>query len=213
MKFKLGMFDLNGTVLDDLLVAYKAVVAIFQNYNLPVPTLEEYRSDLDSEDVMNFYRKHRIPQSATLDELNLIYQPVIAVHTHEANLAPHIEIVLDQCKRLAIKTMIVSATKQETLEQQVAKFGILDKFNRLCGGAWKKGPIFRALIEEFKINPREAFYIDDTFDCLQTAKKVGIYTIGYTRGYNSFEKIKAADPDEIVDSFFDVMEIIENGGE
>ncbi len=209
--WKLGMFDWNGTLLNDLLIAYKAVTAIFQNFNLPVPSLEKYRG-IDSEDVMNFYYSNGISRSATLDELNSIYRPVFTAHLHEASLAPHVELVLNQCKRLAIKTVIVSATKQETLKQQAAQFGIDSKFDRLCGGAWKKEPVLRELIEEFKIDPKEAFYVDDTFDCLQAAKRVGVCTIGYIRGYNSFEKVVAANPDHIVDSFFNVMEIIEQGG-
>lgn len=198
-------------MLDDIQIAYKAVVKIFDTYELTLPTLETYRNELDSENIMKFYYDHGIPQTVTLDDLNLIYRPVIATHINEARLFSHVDLVLDQCKRLGIKTAIVSATGQETLEKQAKQFGVYDKFDSLRGGAWKKEPVLRALIEEYKVQPSEVIYVDDTCDCIEAAKRVGLFTIGFMRGYNSWERLRSAD--ELVDSFFYIMEIIDHGGE
>ena len=86
---KAVIFDYNGTLLDDLPVAYGSIREIFRRYNLPCPTPEQYRLEIGTN-FMEFYYNHGFPRTTTAKELNVVRMEYYLDHFHEAKLRPEV---------------------------------------------------------------------------------------------------------------------------
>ncbi|MEK9180126.1 MAG: HAD family hydrolase [Patescibacteria group bacterium] len=208
MRFRLAIFDWNGTLLNDLPAAYGAVVHIFQTVspNLEPPTLEEYCNEITSK-FMDFYYAHGIPTSVSGDDLNNIRKPYYEEHSRTAKLNDGAREFLARCQELGLKNAMVSASPED-VEKTLAEFGVANLFDKIRLKAWPKDAALRETVEYFGIRPEEAFYVDDTFDGITSAKNLGLWTIGFTGGYNTRERILAARPNYAVDSLRHAIAIL-----
>jgi len=194
-KPKLAIFDWNGTLLDDLPMVYQSVVAIFRHYNLPPPTLSEYREEIEA-DFMKFYRNHGMPEGITGKDLNAIRKRYFQEHWNDALLRPHAEELLLLCRnQLGIPTALVSAEMREILIERLRSFKLMPLFDEIRGNSWNKEEALIATLDIFGTKAEDAFYLDDTYDGLMAAKNVGIKTIGFSAGYHSEQRVLAAKPD------------------
>jgi len=209
---RLAMFDWDGTLFDSFTLSYNSAVEIFRRFSLPPPPEETYRDEI-SANFIEFYRKYGIPPEITHDKLNEIRKRFFLQHWQGAVLNDAAEKVLLECKNLRILTAIVSAEVPAILNSRLTELKLLPLIDRVRGGAWPKENALRETLEFFKVEAGNSFYADDTFDGMLAAKKVGIVTVGCTWGYNSKQHIMSANPDFIIDSLEELIEIIKNGEE
>lgn len=207
-RWKLAILDWNGTCLNDLPVVYKSVVAIFRHYGLEPPTLEQYRREITA-DYMKFYHKHGIPARVTGSDLKKIRVRVFREYWAKVKLRRDVFPLIRGLRRIKIKTTIVSAEYPSVLAERLAQFKIVSLLDCARAGAWPKDKALREMISRFNLKPDAAFYVDDTFDGIKSAKSVGLTTFGFTKGYNSRRRIQAAKPDFVVNSLKEVLMIIE----
>ena len=212
-KFKLALFDWNGTLLDDLDIVYGSVVEIFRRYGLPAPTLEQYRNEIEA-DFMKFYYEHGMHQHVTGNDLNAIRKQFLLSHPAQPKLRPDALKLFALCQELKIPMGIVSASKMDLLMAQLKQFEILNFFDDIQGSAFDKEKALVGVLDQFGVPAEEVFYLDDSVDGLTAAKNLGITTIGVTNGYYTKERIMGVRPDypntqfPSVDSLETVIEII-----
>lgn len=207
-RWKLAVFDWNGTLLNDLPIVYDSVIEIFKRYGLPAPTLEEYRSEIKA-DFMKFYHAHGMPAEVTGDDLNKIRKEYLTAHRSESTLQNSTLTMLFSCKNAGLSRAIVSAQVPELLSQELVRFGIANVFDNVRGGAWpKKEEALLEVMKKFDVRPYEAFYVDDTFDGIASAKNVGMATFGYTGGYNPRPRILEANPNWVIDDLSEIVPIL-----
>ena len=211
MKWKLGLFDWNGTLFDDLNLMYEAILAIFSYYCLPPPTLEEFRDETDA-DFMPFYHKRGIPLEVSAADLMEIRARVVNGQWQMTKLHTHVKPLLWICRESKIKRVIVSAENPIYLEERILRFDLTSFLDEFRGGVINKKIVFLEMMEKFAANPKETFYVDDNPGLLRVAQEMGITTFGVTHGYASREKIASAQPDYVVESLYDVSLIIVKGG-
>ncbi|MEK7465587.1 MAG: HAD hydrolase-like protein [Patescibacteria group bacterium] len=202
--------DWNGTLINDLLLSYGAVRAIFEHYHLPSPTLETYRKEITA-DYMKFYTDHGIPKTALREDMNAIRKAYFEKRWNDVELYNGAEELLLLLRQLRLFTGIVSAEIENVLIARIKQFGIDPFFDHVIGNAWDKEEKLRKILDELTISFDEAAYVDDTYDGLTAAKNVGMLSIGVTHGYNTTDRIHAAQPDPryVGDSLADVMHIIQ----
>jgi phosphoglycolate phosphatase len=209
--FKLAIFDWNGTLLNDLKLVYESVVAIFKAYQLPPPTLDEYRNEIEA-DFMKFYRAHGMPAHVTGEELNAIRKQYFQEHWQEVELQSGARQLLQLCRDLRIPITIVSGEMKEVLEDRLRQFSLAPLVNRVRGGARDKEHALADMLDTFKVDPEDTFYLDDSHDGITAAKHTGIFTIGFTGGYYSPQRIVLAKPDKFVHALQDASTILLKGG-
>ncbi len=200
MRPRLLVCDWNGTLLNDLWLAYLSTEKIFEAFGVPVPTLREYQNEIES-DFSKFYIQHGIT-NFDLNINNAIRTRVFEenwdrVQLHDPKTAKHILMCM---KRLGLKLAIVSAEIPEVLMRRVAQFNLGEVFDYVRGGAWPKNKALAEVLVHFDVKPEEAFYIDDTHEGISIAKKLGMKTFGFTEGYNTRERIIDAKPTYVVSS-------------
>jgi phosphoglycolate phosphatase len=213
MRWQTGIFDWNGTLLNDLqTVIYGSITEIFRTYGLKAPSLDTYRNEICS-DFMPFYWKYGIPKTVTGEELNKIRKVYLNAHSREIMLQRGARDLIVTCRRADMQTAIVSGEITEVLEDNLRRFRIIGFFDSVRGDARNKEEALIATLDELGTKAEDAFYVDDTFDGLTSAKNVGLDTIGVTIGYGSIERIKAANPTHIVNSLDELRTMVEEGAE
>lgn len=210
-RWKMAIFDWNGTLIDDPWIVFKSVEEIFKMYGLEPPTIAQYRDEIVA-DFMQFYRKYGIPGKATKEELNEIRKRVLEEHWNEVKLHDGAVAMIEELKKLGLKTGIVSGEVPEILDKRLETFGIRHLFDSVKGGAWGyKEQALAETLEKFNLTPEQAFYLDDTFDGIGAAKTAGLATFGWTKGYHSIALVKTAEPDFLIYSMEEMLDIIKNG--
>ena len=210
-KVKMVIFDNNGTMFDDLPMAYGSVGAIFKHYGLNVPTLEEYRNGTES-DFMRFYRRYGFYAfpNVTGDDLNAIRRAYYLEHRGEAKYYPEVRPVLLTLKQLGLILAVVSSEIQATLMESLAAAQLRDYFEVVHGAAWPKAPALCERLYQFSLMGSEAVYVDDQVDGIEAAKSLGMRTIGMVGpgAYCSPERIIAALPTATAANFLELTGLI-----
>jgi len=197
---KVVVFDFNGTLLDDLHVAYGSVQELFKTYSIPCPTLEQFREEISS-DFMEFYFRHGFLRPTTKNELEMLVTGLQTIRRsfYRVN-EDHARIRVDAPRtisRLLVKgfyVAIVSAEKGATLYRYLVKSGLQRQFDCIMSGAWGYGAKKNALLEIgeiFRTHPADLIYIDDTVDGLSSARDAGVVPVAFTNstGYHPSHRL------------------------
>lgn len=202
------IFDHNGTLLDDLPVAYGSIREIFRRYNLPCPTPEQYRLEIGTN-FMEFYYNHGFPRTTTAKELNVVRMEYYLDHFHEAKLRPEVETVLSALSLLEIKFAIVSADVDSLVIKKLEEVDMKSFFNVIRAGVRDKRTALLEVCKELGVEPHEACYVDDTVDGNTAAKEAGLHAIAIIgTGYHSVERLSKVSP-HVISNLYELSAIIE----
>ncbi|MBI2024728.1 MAG: HAD family hydrolase [Candidatus Harrisonbacteria bacterium] len=205
--WKLGMFDWNGTLLDDRDLMKGCLQAIFRRYELPTPSWESFCDEVGLN-FMPFYQKHGIPADTNPDDLRAIRKKFIKRRWRQAGLYSTARTLLWACKKNSAARVIVSAEQKDLLEKCLENFNLHDCFDAYFAQAYDKEIKIREVLNTFQCKPEEAFYVDDIADGILAAKRVGVTSIGVAHGYNSKAKLASSKPDYLADNLFEVIRIL-----
>jgi phosphoglycolate phosphatase len=100
---------------------------------------------------------------------------------------------LEHIRNEGIKQVILSASQQENLEEQVRHFKIIDYFDRLMGldhcHATSKVDIGKAWLRESGFDKKEVLLVGDTLHDYETACEIGCDCILLVSGHQSKGRI------------------------
>ncbi len=209
MKPKLVVCDWNGTLLNDLWLAYLSTEKIFEAFGVPVPTLREYQNEIES-DFSKFYIQHGIA-NFDLNINNTIRTRVFEENWDKVELHGPVVTnrILMRMKELGLRLAIVSAELPEILARRMEQFQLGDVFDYVRGGTWPKNAALGEVLVHFGVKPEETFYIDDTYEGISIAKEHGMKTFGFTEGYNTRERIIDAKPTYVVSSLEEAFFVLD----
>lgn len=212
LPWNVAIFDKDGTLVDTLTVSYFAVREIFKTFrpDIAPPTLKQYREEIGA-DFKRFYYKYGIPPEITPDEMNVVRSRVFKEHAESIKPYRGMKELLNLCHTFGMKIAVVSASPED-LEKEFAEWDVLHLISRIRNRAYCKTETLAETVDYFGFRTENAFYLDDTFDGLMSAKNVGITPIGISHGFNSREKIMEA-THIIADSLYDVMKIVQKGAQ
>lgn len=206
------MFDWDGTLWDSKTLNYNSVATIFRHFGLRPPTMEEYFSEASAvNDLLQFYKNHGI-RNANLKNLESIRGRYFRAHWGEAPLYDGTPELLQLCESLGMFTAVVSGQAQKWIVKVLAANNMILFFNNVHGGVRDKEEALIQQLDDWGLKAEEAFYLDDTYEGISAAKKLGITAIGITHGFHKKPLIQKACPDFIADSLYEVIEILKNGG-
>lgn len=206
---KLVIFDLNGTLQDDLWLAYLAVVRIFEYFGIKPPTLGEYRKWI-STNFRTFFTKFGIPESAPKELLTSIRQKVFEEYQSSKILRPDTYAVMDWLKSQGVGLSIVSGEDEVIFEKRMVQFEFSDGYiYPQFGGVPRKDEALRKVVYTLKLEscPSKIFYVDDSKDGIEAAKRCGIRTFGMKDGYAFPWVIEAANPDYAIMELSEIIDI------
>jgi len=204
----LAIFDWNGTLLNDLAVAYKSVKKIFKTFGVSPPSFQEYRDEIQTN-YRGFYLDHGIPFNVTNERMNEIRHTVFKKNWQTTKLhAQALQFVL-LCKNNSLKTAIVSGETSAILRKRLSQFGLENIFDSISGDVKNKKVALRNVLDEFSIkNPKNAFYVDDSIDGLKSALYIGIYAFAFGKGYCPPLKLSRTNPTLLFNEYSQLINLM-----
>ncbi len=213
-RYKLAIFDMDGTILNTLDDLAGGVNYALEKAGLPVRTVEYVRSIVGNGIFTTI--KLCAPENTDeekLAEIHRYFAPYYEQHRAD-NTRPYDGIVelLQKLKDRGIKTAVVSNKSDISVkplaEQYFPKLfdialGVSDKIEK------KPAPdMVELILEELSLNKEDAVYIGDSEVDILTAKNSGIDCINVTWGFRGRERLKESGAKVIVDTADEVFALI-----
>ena len=194
MEFKAAIFDMDGTLIDSLML-WDIFWATFGERYLDdkdfAPDVEDDKRvrTLTLRDSMDLiHTKYKMGESG--DELLSVANAImIDFYANRVELKAGVREFLEHCKNKGIKMCIASATARDLLEIAMKHCDLEKYFLKVfsCAeiGKGKEEPdIFLKAIEFLGTDVKETCLFEDSLTAIETATKIGLPTVAIYDRYN-----------------------------
>lgn len=215
MRYRIALYDWNGTLANDVQIGFACVLEIFRVFgpHLEKPDFDDWRTDNGNSNFLDFYLDRGIARSVTIEQMRDVWMPLYhsLAMSSQSLLNEGATELLRFCQKQSVPNIIISSSIDDVIHH-LTTADVLPLFHGVNLKVRHKHIAIRSVIEEFGIQPSEAFYVDDTHDGLTSAREAGVATFGFTGGYNCKDRIHAAGPDHVVSSFGEIIDILTRQG-
>ena len=191
------IWDWNGTLLDDGEVCRAIMNRMLARRGLPaIPDMARYR-DIFTFPVQDYYALAGIDLAAeSFEALAEEYMTDYRASSGRCALMPGAAETLDALDGLGAVQILVSASRQDDLERQLAERGLAGRFRAVLGvsdqlGVGKAG-LAAAYMGKNGLEPSEVLFVGDTVHDWQTASGVGSPCVLIAAGHQSRERLGAS---------------------
>ena len=214
MKYKLAVFDMDGTILYTLQDIVDSMNRALRKNNLPETTLKDMRVYIGNG-IMNEVRRS-VPENASEETIQKVFRDFnedYAIHCSDTT-KPYegITKLLFELKKEGMMTAVVSNKGDYAVQELMKQYfdGLFD------AGVGEKEGIERkpapdtvyAVLDALKIDKDEAVYIGDSEVDIDTAKNAGMDCILVSWGYRDKPDMYAKGASRIVDTMDELKEEI-----
>lgn len=205
------IFDFNGTLLDDLEINHEIFNMLARDFNARKISMEEYKEVFDFP-VKAVYKKWGFDVEG--DKF-----PIIADRFHEY----YNSLVFKRCKifdsaiellnelKGKYKLVCLSASKKETLDDQLKYFNIYDYFDDVVGmtDKYANGKVELACnwLENSDLNKDEIIFVGDTVHDNLVGNCMGVKCVMITSGHNSRQRLEKV-CDNVIDDIRDIKKYL-----
>lgn len=194
MKKQIIIFDWNGTLIDDAPFTMEIENRMLAARGMKTVTMEEYR-EMFCFPVIDYYVKLGYDfEKEPFEKLSNEFMDEYVAGFTDCPLTPFAEEVLKKFKADGKTLVIVSATKQDYLQEQVAQFGVDKYFDRLIGTdsihASGKAGRARQWITEAGIDPKTAVMVGDSAHDGEAAQAMGVDCVLVATGHESARRLR-----------------------
>jgi len=217
MKYKLCIFDLDGTTADSVCAIAHTAIQCLELYGLKTNPVEDYKMFAGEGQ----YELIKRALKAAGDKELKLYEQVMPKYIelfitgciYNVDSYPGVIEMLKEMKQKEIKIAILSNKQNDNTVKVVEKIygkgffdvilGQKDTHNR------KPSPegVF-ILMKEFKVKAEECLYVGDTATDMETGINAGIDTVGVTWGFRTREELVFAKAKYIVDEPKEILELL-----
>ncbi|MDO8495542.1 MAG: HAD family phosphatase [bacterium] len=176
---QLGIFDWNGTLVDDLPLVLESVARIFKHFKTPIPhdLATKYREQITAN-FSKFYHHHGIPSHITAEEMNAQRVKFFKKYRSCTRLRAHAKQVLTFCKALgSVQIGIVSAEVNELLRKGLRDLEIEEYFDFVWADTRDKTAALEDACDAFEVHPSRTFYVDDTCEGVRASAATGVIPV------------------------------------
>ena len=189
-KFDLVIWDWNGTLLDDTELCYRIANDMRQERGMQLMRdVEEYRTYFTFP-VIDYYR--RMGYSFETEPFENISRQFVAMYAERfplCPLQPCVEEALSAVLATGARQVLLSATGQDKLDEQVAHFKLGQYFDRVIGGsnnlANGKADYAKDFLHESGVVPARAMFVGDTDHDFEIASSIGCGSAILISGHQS----------------------------
>ncbi len=198
MKYKNIVWDWNGTLLDDLQTGVDTLAEMLSRRNIKPLSVEEYKK-LFGFPVIDFYAKVGFDlQAESMHDLSVDFVETYDKNAKELQLNEGVENVLVSLKESGRQQYILSALREDLLQQMTADFHISSYFEQICGSdnIYAAGKIDRGkrMVNTYKLCPAETLMVGDTLHDAEVAKALGFDCLLFTGGHNDQVRLRKVAP-------------------
>jgi phosphoglycolate phosphatase len=205
---ELIIFDWSGVISDDRHPVYEANMKLLEKHGKSTFGFEEWLPETVMSAV-HFARKHHIEGSAEeITETYRKYLDEVIMNGIKPLLVSGSERTLSELKAKNKKIALLSSHPAENLEKEVDEFGLRKYFDFISGGVLDKVEVLREICGKLDKTHDESAYVGDMISDVIAAKTLSILAIAITSGYHSKEVLEKEQPDYIISSISELINII-----
>ncbi len=220
MRYKLAVFDWNGTLIDDAEACLIATNASLAKAGKPPITLERSRETLDFP-IIHHYTRNGVEVDdylANFQEYGLAYFDTYKEASKTSPLRRGATDLLSWLQDQGITLMILSNYTQYELEAQISERHVFQYFKHINGNVdfnkqehtrTTKSGRLKAIMDEFGYRPEEAFIVGDSMEEPEVAKELGLTCFSVTWGSVSAERLCKSPTHHVVDELVEIKEILQ----
>jgi len=192
-KYKHVIWDWNGTLFDDVELCSKIMNQLLEEANLPKITVNEYRA-VFTFPVIEYYKAlgHDVG-AKNWEKISRQFISEYEANKYNYTIYPDAKEVLTKIKNLGISQSILSAYKQETLDELVAHFKLSEYFVGLVGldNIYAASKLDNGLrwMKELGFTKGEVLLVGDTLHDCEVANAIGADPVLLSLGHQSIEKL------------------------
>jgi phosphoglycolate phosphatase-like HAD superfamily hydrolase/8-oxo-dGTP pyrophosphatase MutT (NUDIX family) len=190
--FRNLIFDWSGTLVDDLGPVIEATNFVLAKYGIGPMDREEFRRRFRLP-YREFYQE-MLP-GIPLEELEEHFRPAFDGAEATVFVLPHAREKLDWCRRLGIRTFVLTSMDAIAFARQLEEFGLKGHFEATYSGVLDKRDVIHRILEAHGLAPEETAFVGDMTHDVETARHAGISSIAVLTGYNHPEVLAAVRPD------------------
>jgi phosphoglycolate phosphatase-like HAD superfamily hydrolase len=137
-RWRLAIFDWNGTLLNDKALMWASVVDIFFRFKLKPPSESDWFRTVTSN-YMEAYHRYGIPEGPNRRlELNEIRRAFFERYWNSVSLTPGARDALDACRATQMRVALVSAEAGDVLLKRLNQFSLTGAFDFIRSDASDK---------------------------------------------------------------------------
>lgn len=212
MKKTTVIFDWNGTLIDDLELCLALLNSMLKKRGLAEYDVAGYR-EIFTFPVIDYYRKAGFDfKKESFDELSVEFMDQYVAEYKKCPLVPNCEAVLAKLHDRGVSCVVLSATKQDYLEEQIAAFNLTGHFDDLVGirNIKAAGKIERAKqwMKDKGLNPDECIMVGDSIHDSEVARELGIDCLLITSGHQSRKRLETCHR-PVIDDLAQILDYVE----
>ena len=189
MKYKNVVWDWNGTLLNDVKVGVNTLNDMLGRRGLPLLSVEDYKEKFGFP-VIDFYDRVGFDmEKESFHELSVDFVETYDKYAGEVGLNEGVREVLAGIQQTGVKQYVLSALREDLLQQMLRHFQIDSRFDRACGvnDIYAAGKIERGqqMLQTCPIVPEDTLMVGDTIHDAEVADALGFDCILFAGGHNN----------------------------
>ncbi|MDM5451867.1 HAD family hydrolase [Peribacillus simplex] len=213
-KYKVILFDLDGTLTDPKIGITKSVQYALQKMNIVEPDIDKLECFIGPPLQVSFAEFYDFDEKDTQKAIELYRERFKEKGMFENELYSNIAVLLKSLKEQQF-TLVVATSKPTVFAEQILKYFNIDQYfelivgSNLDGTRASKTEIIQYILDKYKEYTLSDFImIGDRKHDIIGANNTGINSIGVTYGYGSFEELSHSNPTHIVKSVIQLKDIL-----
>lgn len=198
MKYKNIVWDWNGTLLNDVEVGVSTLNDMLERRGLQLLSVEDYKEKFGFPVIDFYYRVGFDMERESFHELSLDFVRTYDKYAGKAGLNMGVEKVLAGIQQTGVKQYVLSALREDLLQQMLRHFQIDSRFDYICGSndIYAAGKIERGqqMLQTCPILPQETLMVGDTLHDAEVAGALGFDCILFAGGHNNEERLQKKAP-------------------
>lgn len=213
-KYKVILFDLDGTLSDPKVGITKSVQYALQKMGFDEPDMNKLECFIGPPLQVSFVEYYGFDEENTQKAISFYRERFKAKGMFENELYSNIPLLLKSLKELQF-TLVVATSKPTLFSEQILKYFNIDHYfelvvgSNLDGTRTSKTEIIQYILDKYNKHKLDDFImIGDRKHDIIGANNTGIDSIGVTYGYGSFEELSNVNPTYIVNSVDELKDIL-----
>lgn len=200
------IFDWSGVVKDAVDAQIWKVNKIFEKYNAPQISKEEFQEKFVLP-YMDFYADY-LPD-LNKEEQDILYKELSFSDECPVSFSyPGIADLIKELKSKGYYLAIVSSDLSEALYNEIKEYDLENVFDDIVHEVHDKSESVFNIIKDKNLDKSHTYFIGDSNHEIEVAKKTGIKSIAVTWGFTSEDKLKSINPDFLVHNIKELSDII-----
>jgi phosphoglycolate phosphatase len=200
------IFDWSGTLVDDLPAVWEATNHVLAQAQRSEMSLDQFRAEFCLPFTL-FYERH-IPH-VPLPQLEQWFHSRFQQVQDSVRPLPHAQEFLIFCRDQRLRTFLLSTVHPDYFSAQARAMGFDHYLEKPYLSVWDKRNKIHELLAENALAAPETLFVGDMQHDIETAKHGGVHSCAVLTGYNTFEQLRKAEPDLIVEHLGELREILE----